>query len=293
MNTRPAIFAMAIAAGIAAGAMGMALVAESPAVTPVANEPDPAPAPRRIAESDDPEQLAAVVDSLVALLDQEISERHVLAEEMRALRADVERLEGRLAMGDAPVVTGERSSSRVRPDQARQRQARRERLLSAGFTQRDLEAVERLSAEATIKQMELDDRARREGWINTPRYVEEARSLQSGPAAARGYLGDEAYDRYLFASGLPNRVQVNNVIATSAAERAGLQRGDVVLSYGGEPVFSSQQLVEMRSGGEPGTTVTMKILRGGEAMEVTMPRGPIGINTGPIILDPLDLPDSG
>lgn len=296
MNIRPAILALVIAAGIGVGAVGMALVAE-----PSANEPPPAAADtapvqdayREAVASQDPDQLAAVVESLVTMLDQEISERQVLAEEIRSLKADVARLENTLGTSNVAVVGEARITSRVRPDRNQQAQQRRERLLSAGFTQRDLEEVERRSAEATIKQMELDDRARREGWVNTPRYFEEARALQTGPAAARGYLGDEAYDRYLFASGLPNRLRINNVIATSAAERAGLQSGDIVLSYDGSPVFTTQELVEMRSGGEPGTSVTMTIMRGDETMEVTMPRGPIGINTGPMVVDPLGPLDSG
>ena len=295
MNVRPLIFALAIAVSIAAGAWGMALVGtpEPAATTATATSPAAA-AFQEAKESGDPEQLQAVVESLVTLLDQEISERHILAEEIRLLRADVERLQGAQAMGDAPAsISGERVSSRIQTRRDQQRQDRRERLLAAGFTQRDLEAVERRSAEATIRQMELDDRARREGWVNTPQYFEEARRLQSGPAAARGYLGDEAYDRYLFASGLPNRIFVNNVIATSAAEQAGLQQGDIVLSYGGEPVFTTDELVRLRSSGDAGSTVTMRIMRDGQSMEVTLPRGPIGIGTGAMVVDPLEIPDSG
>ena len=115
-----------------------------------------------------------------------------------------------------------------------------------------------------MQQMALDDRARREGWFNTPRYFEEVRALDSGPESVRNYLGDEAYDRYLYATGRPNRLSVQSVIATSPAEQAGLMQGDVILSYGDQRVFSTAQLIDLRSSGAQGEPVLMQILRNGE-----------------------------
>jgi S1-C subfamily serine protease len=135
-------------------------------------------------------------------------------------------------------------------------------------------------------QIELDDRARREGWVNTPRYVQESQDLSTGAAVIRNALGDELYDRYLFASGLPNRIAVGSVIETSPAEKAGFLRGDVVVRYGGEKVYSTQQLVNLRSSGEGGEPVTVEILRNGQLLQLTMPRGPMGMSTGPTLVDP-------
>ena len=137
-----------------------------------------------------------------------------------------------------------------------------------------------------MRQIEFDDRARREGWVNSPRYFAEAAALRDGSQAVRQELGDDAYDRYLYASGRPNRLVVSNVIATSPAERAGLQPGDVILSYGDQRVFSTQQLTDLRSSGDRGTPVTLDIVREGRPMQITMPRGPMGVQTSATNVDP-------
>ncbi|MFQ6004224.1 MAG: PDZ domain-containing protein [Woeseia sp.] len=89
-----------------------------------------------------------------------------------------------------------------------------------------------------------------------------------------------------FASGRPNRVAVRTVIETSPAEQAGLQPGDVIRSYAGARVFSSEQLVNLRSAGVKGMPVTVEIVRDGELMQITMPRGPMGIQTRQDVVDP-------
>lgn len=288
MRSRSRIVLFALAAGIGAGALGMTLVngdgrvADSPSTQAAADRSTPADEP---AAGGDSERLKAVVESLVAMLDQEISERQVLAEEIRELQDEVDRLQRSLGSGNVPLDNPSRVSGEFR----RQRQApasRAERLQAAGFSERDVKVIERRTAAATMQQMALDDRARREGWINTPRYFEEFQALESGADSVRGYLGDEAYDRYLFATGSPNRLSIQSVVATSPAEQAGLQPGDVLVSYGDERVFSTRQLIELRSGGEPGQSVAVEIIRDGEAVDVMLPRGPIGIRTVPDLVDP-------
>ena len=133
--------------------------------------------------------------------------------------------------------------------------------------------------------IELDDRARREGWVNTPRYYQESRDLASGPTAIRDALGDE-YDRYLFASGLPNRVAVGSIIETSPAEQAGFRPGDVIVRYGGENVYSNEQLIDLRSAGVRGEAVAVEILRDGQSLQLTIPRGPMGVSTAATVINP-------
>lgn len=59
-----------------------------------------------------------------------------------------------------------------------------------------------------MQRIELDDQARREGWGNTPRYWAELGDLADGAETVRSEFGDDAYDRYLFAGGRPNRLWV-------------------------------------------------------------------------------------
>jgi S1-C subfamily serine protease len=99
-------------------------------------------------------------------------------------------------------------------------------------------------------------------------------------------LGDAAYDRYLYASGQPNRIAVTSVIQTSPAETAGLRPGDILLQYGGERIYSAQQLTSLRSSGARGAPVTVDIIRDGQPLRITMPRGPMGIQTELSLVDP-------
>jgi serine protease Do len=99
-------------------------------------------------------------------------------------------------------------------------------------------------------------------------------------------MGDAEYDSYLYASGMPNRIAVTNVIQTSPAEAAGLRRGDIIMQYGGEKVYSSQQLTELRSSGERGAPVAVDVIRDGQPMRITMPRGPMGIGNESTSVDP-------
>ncbi len=238
--------------------------------------------------ADDAEHLAHIVDSLVTLLDEEIRERNLMAEEIRELRAEVERLQGVSAIGSVAVANSAPVSAQAVELRRSRRvpQSQRERLLAAGFTERDTEAIERRAAEATMERMMLDDRALREGWANTPRYFEEMRTIESEQARIRNYLGDDAYDRYLFASGNPNRLSVASVVPTSPAEQAGLEPGDILLSYGDQRLFDNRQLRELRSAGQPGESVTVEVMRDGRAMEITIPRGPIGIQINTTIVNP-------
>lgn len=65
-------------------------------------------------------------------------------------------------------------------------------------------------------------------------------------------------------------IQVVDVTPGSAADRAGIQEGDFVLSAAGTPVDSSQALLRVRRGLYVGDQVTMEIWRDGERLEVTL-----------------------
>jgi PDZ domain len=278
MYRQASLLVLAAAAGVLIGALGTSVSSDPAAVhasTPEITQLSPG--------EPDSEDLA--IESLAKVLNAEINERRVLTEQIEQLRAELLDLQQNLkarveeAFQSTDASGGEASGNTVA-------QTREERLVAAGFSRQQLEAVERLQAETEMAQIELDDRARREGWINTPRYFQESRDLATGATVIRNALGDELYDHYLFASGFPNRVAVGSVIETSPARDAGFQGGDVVIRYGGEDVYSAQQLVDLRSSGARGEPVTVEILRNGESLRLTIPRGPMGISVAPILVDP-------
>ena len=96
----------------------------------------------------------------------------------------------------------------------------------------------------------------------------------------RNELGDEDYERFLIARGVPASVNIVGVLASSPAERAGLQRGDEVFSYDGKRVFNVQELNELTLVATSGEPVVLDVRRNGQNLRVVVPRGPIGIRGG-------------
>ncbi|MDR1376725.1 MAG: Do family serine endopeptidase [Synergistaceae bacterium] len=64
-------------------------------------------------------------------------------------------------------------------------------------------------------------------------------------------------------------VIVGDVFADSAAERAGLQRGDVIISVGSETVKDTQWFVNKVRSQAPGATLRLRVIRNGRAITVT------------------------
>ena len=101
-----------------------------------------------------------------------------------------------------------------------------------------------------------------------------------GDSALRSDLGDADYERYLKAMGRPTSVAIQNVLASSPAERSGLKSGDEVLSYDGKRVFDLRDLNALTFEGTAGEPVTLSVRREGQTVQLTMPRGPLGVIGG-------------
>ena len=218
-------------------------------------------------------QYAQILESLINTLNEEIKERRMLAQQLEEMQEDVNEMR-RMLFGD-----GETEVQRF------DAQSMEDRFSDFGFTSQDREEIQRLQAAAQIRAIELDDLARREGWLNTARYTEEMQAL-AFDNAIRDELGDARYDQYMYAMGRTNRLVVGNVMALSAAEKAGFQRGDVIVRYGGDPVYSTMHMVNLRSSGTLGETVIVEIVRNGQPMQLTMPRGPMGLGGQEQSIDP-------
>jgi serine protease Do len=81
-----------------------------------------------------------------------------------------------------------------------------------------------------------------------------------------GSIAREAVDEF----GLKDRkgAVVQSVSPDSAASKAGLEPGDVIIGWGGKPVTSRDELVRMVVGTKPGTTVPVRVVR--DRMERTI-----------------------
>ena len=63
----------------------------------------------------------------------------------------------------------------------------------------------------------------------------------------------------------------------SPGNNAGIQAGDHLVSYNGERIFNVAELRDQTLQGNPGEDVVIEIERDGTRMQLTIPRGPIGI----------------
>jgi hypothetical protein len=231
----------------------------------------------------EPPGSAPWVAEIVARLDRAATEHHRLEQEVAALHEKVRELEARIthvASEDTPDavpgegVAGARAEGQEAVDPSLPLETR---LAALGLDQdRAAEIAQRVSAR-DLDRLYLRDQAIREGWFNTPRYGQALREVDGDLNALREEVGDDAYDRYLYATGEANRVVVGSVIADSAAQEAGLKAGDTVLQYDDRRVFSTTELQSATAEGVAEELVTVTVLRGDQRLRLYVPRGPLGI----------------
>jgi len=159
-------------------------------------------------------------------------------------------------------------------------------LISAGVDPLVAEEIKQRSDEWTLQRLELVDQATREGWRQSEQFSERLTALREERPSIREELGDSNYDRYLFASGESNRVQISSIINGSAAQIAGMENGDVVLSYANNRVFTANELQRATREGSRGEPVQLEVLRLGEQLNIELPRGPMGVTLNGMRLEP-------
>ena len=68
-------------------------------------------------------------------------------------------------------------------------------------------------------------------------------------------------------------VAISDVTADSPAEKAGIKRGDTVLSINGQDVTTAEDLRNIIAQLPPGTKVTLKLTRGGKELRIAVTLG--------------------
>lgn len=97
--------------------------------------------------------------------------------------------------------------------------------------------------------------------------------INNGYVTGRPQIGitavdiDEMYSSYL---GLPMGIYVRGVADGSAAEMAGLRVGDVIIGINDEAVTSMDELNNIKNQFKAGDTITLKISRDGEDMDIPL-----------------------
>jgi len=109
--------------------------------------------------------------------------------------------------------------------------------------------------------------------IKMAKHVMDA--LISKGKVVRGYIGiwlQDITDDLAEALDLEQEegVLVADVASGGPAERAGIERGDVIVEFNGEKIQDGAQLQNKVAMTEPGTEVTLKVIRDGDAKNITL-----------------------
>lgn len=163
-----------------------------------------------------------------------------------------------------------------------------EGLVAAGLDSYTAEQIARRVSESELRRLELRDRAIREGYIGSAQYREEMFALREEQVRVRDEIDGSTYDRYLYYSGQSNRVAVSSVMLGSAAENSGVHAGDVLLRYEDSSLYKPGDIRGLTSQGEKDEAVNLTLLRDGEQMTVSVPRGPLGVRLSAIRINPDD-----
>jgi membrane-associated protease RseP (regulator of RpoE activity) len=159
-------------------------------------------------------------------------------------------------------------------------------LIKGGIDPSLAEDIVRRKNSIELKRLALQDRATREGYLDTQQYYDELAAINVNDISLREELGDQRYDEYLYNSKQNNRIRISSVMLGSAAEQAGIQDGDIVLSYDNTRMFNWSELKDATAEGQLGEYVSISIYRNGEIFSFSVPRGPLGMQLGATRLEP-------
>ena len=148
-------------------------------------------------------------------------------------------------------------------------------LYNEGLSVSEVDRLRHRFDEVELEKLSARDRAARDGWSSSSLHSQELRDIQT---RFRQELGDQDYDKILYAAGRSNRVQVDDLLGGSAAANSGIMIGDEIYSYAGERVFDPSSLYILTTKGEVGESVEIVILRNGSPYVINTLRGPLGTN---------------
>jgi hypothetical protein len=305
MGRYPISLAAAFLAGMLAGVLATAAWEPEPETAsglPAERSRDTAGASSPIEPTDAPTPVPPETESALAAVMGEtqpkaagsMDDRANLTDRLRELttgwvrmQEELARLRGRVAGLEQRISAHTPATEPQRPERPVPPQDRRATLIEAGVVE-DLAAdIVWREGQYELDRLELRDQAVREGWFGSERYREEAARLEADKPDLRSEVGDDAYDRYLFAAGEDNRVKVNSTISGSPAEAAGLRAGDLIETYDGGRIFSFSGLRDATSDGERGELVPVDIRRpDGSRVQAWLPRGPLGVRLDMSRADP-------
>src|SRR5262249_29817258 len=162
---------------------------------------------------------------------QQLQERLDSAVTQLAARAGEDASAAAPAHPAAPSAAAQTSANDAANAVDASKSAEERALAAAGVDAVTAADIKRRQDSRELAELNLRNQATRENWLDSPRFTEALADINAERVSVRDEIGDAAYDQYLFALGAPNRIRVEDVLAQSAAADAGLQPGDLIISY--------------------------------------------------------------
>jgi hypothetical protein len=264
----------AIVVSLAAGVAAAAIVLNTS--EPGADGPPPVASKPYFDESAATEERIRALEVAVS---EEREARQLLEEELLLLFAEIERLEeGRDQRAEDREERGRTDSEAVARFQQfrgeRSATDRRDEMIDAGLSPDRVDWILQRESEIRFESIQARFDAR-----NSDEPQDPFDPSLNPEAMLRAEIGDTEYEMYLEANGRPTSVGISTVMASSPGERAGLQPGDEIVSYNGQRIFSTSELLQQTMTGGEGNVV-VDVMRDGAPMQLVLPRGPIGVEIG-------------
>lgn len=262
MKTQITTIFLALALGLIGGIIGQYLFPDSPAVQQTTENVEP-----------DSNELTAKIDQLqkkTKLLEAQVSEilkSHSQSEDKPEYTTAEETITRIFRIGDPET-------------------SNRDNLVSAGIDPDMVDNILQRISQQEYRRLQLNNLIQRADDADRQQYTQELRELSQNRILLRSELGDDAYDQYLFASGLDNRVKVLSVMSGSPAETYGFQSEDIILSYDEQKILNWRDLRKATLQGEIDSYTNVEILRDGSRMNFTVPRGTLGVQLAAVQLQP-------
>ncbi len=227
------------------------------------------------------------IDELRDALSAERESRIELASQLASLRDELRGLtNGGVGAGPTPIDRGTGDSGGTAAALSARPRFDEAALVEAGFDRAEVSAYRTRLDEIELERLYLRDRATREGWLDSERYLEESRQLNGEITATRDEFGEDLVDWMLYTTGYPNRLRVVEVMDGSAADEAGLAAGDLIVRYDDRAVFSNAELRQGTTSGSEGESTPLEVMRDGRPSRVYVPRGPLGVRLAPAAVEP-------
>ncbi len=222
---------------------------------------------------------AAPVEERIRALEQAVRQeqqaRQILEDEIFILREEVEQREAERAGTEERINTAieeRREAFMARRFGGSPMRGEVDRLVEGGFAPDQAEWIVRREAELQMERLQ----ARYDAMRDSDEQSWFGRGL-SDDSALRAELGEADYERYLAATGRSTSAGIGAVIPNSPAHNAGFQPGDQIVRYDGERIYSMMDMTSHIMRSEAEGNVVVDIERNGMAMQLVIPRGPLGV----------------